>query len=255
MGKTSLLHKIKFIIEIVKTYKSGYLCFLDYFKFIKSKFLIYELKDGTKFKVRTNTNDFGIINEIYINKVHHKIIREIKDNSIIIDIGAQIGVFSILAAKQAKNVQVYSYEPFEKSYALLIKNIALNRLQKNIHAYKIGIGKKKEMRKLYINPANVGGHTFYEKTKKYIKIKTLPLKDIFKKNNLAHCDALKLDCEGAEYDIILNTPRKYLQKIKNISIEYHEYYGDVYELKKVLEKNGFKISFNDKFSVLYAKRK
>ena len=44
---------------------------------------------------------------------------------------------------------------------------------------------------------------------------------IFEENKISSCKLLKLDCEGAEYDIIDSLPAEYLDKIQNMAIEYH----------------------------------
>ena len=47
------------------------------------------------------------------------------------------------------------------------------------------------------------------------------MQNIFDSNKLDTCDYLKLDCEGAEYEIIESLPNEYFKKIKQIYIEYH----------------------------------
>ena len=42
-----------------------------------------------------------------------------------------------------------------------------------------------------------------------------------RKKKISSCKLLKLDCEGAEYDIIDSLPTEYLDKIQNMAIEYH----------------------------------
>ena len=61
---------------------------------------------------------------------------------------------------------------------------------------------------------------------------------------------LKIDCEGCEYNSILNTPNEVLRNFEQIMIEYH--YGYL-NLKKKLEEAGFKVKasfpryfFNDR---------
>jgi len=241
-----IFSKIKNSTAFISSYKSWPIVFLYYFNLLKDKNRIFKLRDKTTYLTR-NRGDIDIINEIYISKEYNKSINKIKDNSIVIDIGAHIGIFSVLAAKLARNVRVYSYEPFNGSFQILIKNIELNRLQENIHPFMIGIGNKKSTRMLFLdkNPAK---HTMFDRKKNnFIPIKIISLKDIFTENRLSKCDLLKLDCEGAEYEIIFNTSPKFLQKIKNIIIECHPN-GDVNKLKKFLEKNNFKTEIEVKLS-------
>ena len=65
------------------------------------------------------------------------------------------------------------------------------------------------------------------------KINAITLQDIFEKHRLEKIDFLKMDCEGAEYEIIMNAPSSILNKIQKISTEIHEemvpYTKEVYD--------------------------
>jgi len=252
---SNIFHKIKFGIGIIKKYKTWSLAFLDYFGLTaKNQIRIHRLRNKIKYWFRTRTSDFGIINEIHVVKEYHKLLRYIKPNSKVIDIGAQIGVFSIFASKLAKNVEVYSYEPLKENFIMLNKNIQLNKVASNVKAFNFGLSGKGGEREITICEENTGGHGFYAEGDRKVKIKTITLKDVFDKNNLEFCDYLKIDCEGAEYEILYNTPQKYLEKIKSISMEYHKN-DDIQKLKQFLEKVGFKVKI-DKIceGMLYAER-
>ena len=49
-------------------------------------------------------------------------------------------------------------------------------------------------------------------------------------------NCLKLDCEGAEYQIINNTPDKYFKKITKICLEYHVINNDKIQLEKLKKR-------------------
>ena len=68
---------------------------------------------------------------------------------IIIDVGANIGVYSIFAAN-ANNTIVYAFEPMIDNFKLLSENIRLNQLEKRILPFNSAVGVKKEKRNLYL---------------------------------------------------------------------------------------------------------
>jgi len=234
-------NKINFIIGIIYAYKNRLFVLTNIFGVLKRKITIYKMKNGINYLARSN--DIPVINDMFINKQYHNFLNKIKNNSIVIDIGAHIGVFSILAATLGKNIQVYSYEPSEENFKILKRNIRLNNLH-NIYPFKLAVSKKKGRRILFLNE-NPAENSFFVKKGKKVMVDTITLKGILDSNNISSCDLLKIDCEGAEYEILFNTPKNYIKKIKNICLEYHDNY-DVKKLKNFLEDNGFSILLDKK---------
>jgi FkbM family methyltransferase len=196
----------------------------------------------TLFKVRSQERDINIINEVFISKYYHSALRFINEDYTIIDIGAHIGSFSILFGKIAKAGRIYAYESFIESYNLFKENIILNRI-KNIIPFNLAICSKPSSRlKLYIKTigGEYAGNSIYG-SGKFVKVNSTNLNELFKINNISSCDLLKIDCEGAEYDIIFNSPKRIFKKIKNIILEYHKGYGDYKLLKDYLGSLGFKV--------------
>jgi len=88
------------------------------------------------------------------------------------------------------------------------------------------------------------------------------LRDFVSDNNIEKIDFLKIDCEGAEFEIFLNLEKELLKKINRISAEIHEYdnINSINDLKEFFEKNKFKVKISKileestmKLSMLYAK--
>ncbi len=164
-------------------------------------------------------------------------------NPVIVDIGAHIGCFSIKAAKTYPNSKILAFEPMKANYNLFKKNIKLNKL-KNICASKKGVASTKGKRKLYIDKKNTAAHSISIKSEKYQIIKCITLSDVFKKHRLVKIDLLKIDAEGAEYEILYSTHKKYLDKIDKILMEYHDDFKNPElngkALENFLNKKGFK---------------
>jgi len=157
----------------------------------------------------TNLMDIWIIKELIIDQCYNKF-RNIKKNDVIIDVGASIGDFSILASKKEAK-KIYAIEMNKKLVEIMKKNIKLNNA-KNI----IVINKR-------INSLN----------------------EIFSRYKIKKCDFLKIDCEGCEYQIFKRINKKNLNKIKYIAFEIHLFNKkmkkEFYKLKELLLKNKFKL--------------
>lgn len=157
----------------------------------------------------------------------------------VVDIGANIGdtaiYFSLSNAKK-----IHSYEPYPYSYNLAKKNIEINKMQKKIILNNAGVGEKNSQIIINDKYKNVGGSEL-KTFKKGKSIKILSLENIttsLKLNN----SILKIDCEGYEYKILLNTKSKTLRKFKKIMIEYHYGYKN---LEKKLKRSGFKVKHSN----------
>ena len=112
---------------------------------------------------------------------------------------------------------------------------------------------------LFINN-DESGHSMFSESSKNIIVNSTSLMKIFDENNIEKCNFLKLDCEGAEYEIIEKLPLKYFKMIEKMVIEYHMFdlHPELLEkLKNKLLENNFKLETKMLFSdigFLYAVR-
>ncbi len=221
------------------------------------------LEDRTKFKIRLDVKpvtDTHMIYETWERHDYNPTGFTIGDRYCVIDIGAHIGAFTVFAAKYAKHGQVYAYEPHPENFQLLKENIALNGL-KNIQTFNLGVGGHNGESKLYIDEANNAGHSMFNVTDSSIVMQLISLSSIFEDNELEYCDLLKIDCEGAEYEILFNAPGVILDKIGSIAMEYHNGMyrkKTVQDMVKLLRDNHFAVQLpTPKASqgLLYAKKR
>ncbi|TSC79463.1 MAG: FkbM family methyltransferase [Parcubacteria group bacterium Gr01-1014_29] len=191
---------------------------------------------------------------------------EIQKDDIVIDIGGHIGSFSLLAAAYAPEGHVYTFEPDPNNGMLLQKNSAANKL-KNISIEQVAVSGTTGQRNFYVNSLNTAESGLYglQTKRASIPIHSITLLDIFQRYNITCCNFLKLDCEGAEYEILFGTPASYLKKIEKIAMECHNpsYFNipnmqyNQESMKKFLRSNGFavtEVKENAMHSLLFARR-
>jgi FkbM family methyltransferase len=218
--------------------------FLDFFNLTNKKNITYTLRDGTKFFVRAKTTDRGIVTSVALIDEYKIKNSNLGKNSVIIDIGGQIGIFTSFASKYAS--KIYTYEPTKENYKLLKKNISINNLGKKVKAYNMAVYDTETRLKIYLSKNNTGGHSAYG-SGKYETVKTTTLTKIFEDNDIKKCSILKLDAEGSEYSILYSTPKKYFNKIEKIYLEYHDLDNDKKNHKyliKFLKKMGYNINYS-----------
>ena len=176
----------------------------------------------------------------------------LKDKTII-DIGACTGDTSIyFALKGAK--KIIAVEPFPNNFKILKKNITENKFDELIIPILGACGYLKK--EISINPnLHDGMRSILHEFSDGIKISTITLQDIIKDFDVSNA-ILKLDCEGCEYETILNSSSEILQTFTDIQIEYHNGYKN---LEKKLLSVGFQVSHavidNMNRGHIHAKRK
>jgi len=250
--------KLEKFLLITKKVKNWPTYFLGRFGFIKNKYLIYEFRNGQKIKARSHSTDWIAINEIFVYNDYTPEGFKINKNDTVVDIGGHIGIFSVFASKFSN--KVFCFEPVIENFNLLKENIKLNNIQ-NIFPFNLAVSDKDGKKELFLYDTNRGGNSFFEevngKSQGREVVSTISFENFVSSNNIQLIDFLKMDCEGSEYEILLNCPLNIIGIIKKISMEYHDIDAkrNALVLKEFLEKNGFAVSIvSDKCHYLFAKK-
>ncbi len=132
--------------------------------------------------------------------------RFLKKGDCVIDIGANIGYISLFCAQcVGKEGVVYAFEPEIKNYEALGANIALNGVQ-NIITQRLAVTEVETKLKLFLAEDNLGAHsTIYNEdalTQDYEEIDGMPLDIFTSRNSIVKIDLVKIDVEGAEYEVL-----------------------------------------------------
>lgn len=178
-------------------------------------------------------------NSVYdFSKIH------LEEGDIVIDIGANIGMVSILLALNNPGIKVLSFEPIPRLFEYLLKNIKLYSLENSILPFNFAVSGKTSTTRMKASFVDPGGSTMFSEKEMgtsridaiYNNIKTISLDDIFSAHEINKCKLLKIDCEGAEYDILYET--KNLTNIEYVIGEFHtfniEVKGDKYKPENLL---------------------
>lgn len=213
--KTGLVY-FRSIVQQIQNKKTYFSCYKN------NSPGIIEFKNGMKIEVE-GRRSIQFMNSIFFNKMYGTS----QNQKIIVDIGANKGLFSILFADQLRSTdfKMYCFEPHPKTFQILQNNIKLNNLQKNVFAFQKSVsGKNIPTKSFYIARDSFDYSVFNEyESDEEIKVNNTTLPLIFDENKIKSIDLLKLNCEGAEYEILMDTSDIYLKKIKEIRMEYHNF--------------------------------
>lgn len=240
-----LKHKIKMIwLKIlIKTilkelpYKYAKLLF-------EGKLNYHPLKDlfvvsGSDLYLRNKTSDLDVYHQIFIQKEYQKPLSILKSlgffskSSLILDIGANIGLSALYFKQELNGAQIYAFEPFETN---------LSRIPKEIESFQTGLWSKDT--KLGINRNFRDGKEWSVQVveDRNADINGKSLNTILTDLNIEVVDLLKVDIEGSEFEVFLNDKQmpENLKKVKAVVIEIHDECGDRSELVNFFESCKFK---------------
>ena len=201
------------------------------------------LRNGFVINLSDQPHDIVTVFIVFAREDYGKVMLD----STIVDVGANIGSFSLLAASMGAK-KVYSYEPNSQAYAVLLRNISDNKLEDVIIPRRLAVtDKDNETIGIPLDPSpyNEISLNNIENTEDDIEeVNTICLESILSSNSIDALDLLKIDCEGMEYDIFFNSKDSVFSKINEIKMEYHE--GPLSDLISYIESHGFYLEHYDK---------
>jgi FkbM family methyltransferase len=165
----------------------------------------------------------------------------------VIDIGANVGYFSLFMFSKDKKAKVFAYEPMPLNFKLLNAyktenpNLNFTVVNKAVSKEKTTITLNYDAKDSFSTAASI--FDLNAQTDK-IEVETTTLEAILNDNHLDKIDFLKLDCEGSEYGILYGASPTTLSKILTLSIETHigkETNENLNALSNFLIENGFEI--------------
>jgi FkbM family methyltransferase len=173
-------------------------------------------------KIHLNIAEIGTVFPFYIHKEgdNHvsKTLREqgiweayetqlfiacLQDGAKVLDIGANIGYYSVLASLfLGANGQVLAYEPNPENFTVLEKNIAINSCT-NVQAFQLALSNIDEEGFLYLSDDNFGDHQIYDNNQDRHKQQiSLVNGDAHTKQFLHKANLIKIDTQGAEWQVL-----------------------------------------------------
>lgn len=162
----------------------------------------------------------NIYNEIFIEEEYKYKNIDVEKDDIVMDLGANIGIFSLYAlSKKAK--LIYAFEPIKEYVELYKKNL----INCPVLIYESAISNKTGKSEIIFNfqnntiLSNIYDEHNWQLDGKKVEINTISFNEFV--NDLEKIDYLKVDIEGSEYDLFENISIENLKKIKKIGCEYH----------------------------------
>jgi FkbM family methyltransferase len=184
--------------------------------------------------------DLWIAKETCLDRDYERYGTAIARDWTIVDIGAGIGDFTILAARAASAGHVVACEPSPSAIALLRDNVRRNGVT-NVDAIGAAVAATASPRALSAARHGATASTLGVAPGDHaLTVPAVTLADVLARIPSGRCDLLKSDCEGAEFDFLLAADDATLVRIDRIVLEYHDWQGNHHAaLEKRLRDAGF----------------
>ena len=238
----------------LRRYKNIYLKLSNWKSYLLRKLIGFEkdfiFRVNNFGNIRVSKKMFGPFRENFFDEIYYLNFPnlKLKNNPTIIDVGANVGFFSLATFIKYPNAKIYAFEPHPYCYEILnnyrkthdkfslnIYNVALSDKEENIPIYTKNVNEFVTVSS--VNNNNPKDQVFNAKAKK--------LGSFIDDEGIDEIDFMKLDCEGAEYSILYSLPKRIFNKISNICLETHQ--GNLNNhnldsLNNYLQKQGYKTS-------------
>lgn len=184
------------------------------------------LRNGIQIRSHELNPIRGIVYEVFFSRTlrYANDMVPLEKNDLVVDIGANVGVFTLYVASITRN-RVFSFEPFPENYRFLQTNIQANGFE-NVVPQAAAVTDEKGTKELFVSKQG-GWHSTAAKSDQSLSVATTTLSDIFTDNKIEVIDFLKIDCEGEEGAILLSTPKDLFPRIRKISMEFHDRYSQL----------------------------
>jgi FkbM family methyltransferase len=219
-------------------------------KFYRLKYLtgsdtnvnVFHLRNGLSLNVRKNEGDLTTLYEVFVDE-DYSFAESGNRRLNILDIGANVGYFSLYAARSFDNAVIYSFEPFPDTFRKFSEHIQINKIM-NINPYNLAVSDFDGSSKFYsfewtgCNTLIDGN--FDENLHKVTEVECRKFDSISDITGVREFDFAKVDCEGSEYPIFLNSKDETIRKVWKYILEVHnseKYTKD--QLKKRFEDLGY----------------
>ena len=202
-------------------------------------------------------------NEIFVNKHYMPSGITVESGNMVIDIGANIGMFTMFILRNFKGLNIHAVEPVPETYESLKLNVERYGDLGKVETHNVAVGAHPDTEtEIVVYPNMAGNSTMFPETKERqreatstmfseeeneflytqftLSIPMTTLSSLINANAIDRIDLLKIDAEGCEVDILNGLEPQHWELIQQIAMEVHDQEENLPKVIEILESNGMK---------------
>jgi FkbM family methyltransferase len=206
-------NRFRYLFSAPSTYRNWWVMFLP--KMGVS--VVLELRSGLRYLVRAGTTDLTVVNEAAMADPYFGSgYITVAEDAVALDVGANIGDVTMRLAQLCPKGRVIAVEPVSEHVRMIQVQALLNDV-KNVTCIEAALGDREGQIDIHVDGGQSSGYWGKGKTE---KARLTTLSQLMRDLGMDRIDLLKLDCEGAEWDI-LPASEDVLPQIRQICMEFH----------------------------------
>ncbi len=254
---------VKSVFQIRRHFKNPWLIVLMRLGMIKLPYFLYRITKVPHTYVMlarpttTSMADLFVLREVLIDEAYRDVLPLFTAKNIrLVDIGANLGSFTIWMHRVLGVREAFCFEPESDSFRLLNFNLALNECS-TAKPIEYAVGGEARTTKIALKKSSPGGTTIYADNDSITDASSVPVISFgdWMDGLEGDFDLLKVDCEGAEWEILRKTDPRIFTRFRAVVAEVHgdpENKQSVSEFKQSMEKLGFRtVRWDNKVQGLY----
>lgn len=230
---TDDMHRYKFrksvtalrLVQLFSNWPTAFRLWLGKWRTDAHPARLLRMRSGLKFFCREGTSDWNTIMELFVAdeyKLAMDYLGGLPARPFVVDLGANVGLFSLMCAHAHSAATVRAYEPAPPNCDQFRANISLNEsLKERVTLCQAAVGPETGRIRLCYEESAPASANVFASTGKLFNVEVVSFKDVLSEIS-GRVDLLKIDIEGAEYELLRGADRELWTRIDAVALELHD---------------------------------